>query len=218
MSEILNSDPVNFMLVKPDGVKFLFEIGEILKKSGVYCAHSQEISPSRLTILDHYPKSEDWLRKYGAKIVNARFLRHENDKVSDYDAEMYGSTILPSIIDYMTSGPMTACLLSFLKQDDGRDLFKVTREMLGDIEPSQAKLGTIRALGKAGTFSSFSQAWSCTEGPKAIYNIAHVSDDETHALKEASRFLPTTEVNVFFSNFLRRREIENNLCHGIRKD
>jgi nucleoside diphosphate kinase len=203
------TEQATFMMVKPDGLIYLNEINDLLKGSGL---DANETMSTRLTgaqVLSHYTKTDDWLCKYGARIVAARFGVSEG-QVKPFDARLYGGTIIPAIINYMTSGPIIISILTFAKENDGRDLFKVARDLLGNIEPKNAAKLTIRRFGVLSPFYSFEEAWQNPSGPVAIENIAHVSDSEEEAYREACLFLGREVADFYFRGYLQKLASDKN--------
>lgn len=200
-----------FMLIKPDGYMLESAITTLLNSSGICFCVYKVINPTKETILSHYNKAEEWKLKYGEKIARVRATIDGNENVSALDFKNYGDTILPAIADYMTSGPMIACLLTFSNERDERDLFRVTRELLGNIEPSEAELGTIRALARDSKFSSFLTAWKHEDRPVAIRNLAHIADSEKEAYREACLWFGTKKADIHFHNFLKKEAHEKAL-------
>ncbi len=204
---------VTFMLIKPDGYMLESGITNLLNSAGL-CFHVYKVvNPTRETILSHYNKSEEWELKYGEKIARARLIIDGNENIPSPDFKKYGDTILPAIADYMTSGPMIAVLLKFVDEKDRRDIFEVTRKLLGNIEPKEAEPGTIRSFAKNAPFSSFATAWSNLNGPVAIRNLAHISDSEREAYREACLFLGKREAGIWFSQ--KNEKVSNSTKDGL---
>lgn len=120
-------------------------------------------------------------RNLGEKIIQVlldvgmeqvAFIRQDKLTV-EHAIELYsvhvGSSFFVDLIDYITSGPLTICVMS------GENCIKQCRELVGNTNPIHAAPHTIRSI------------W----GISTRHNSIHCSDSEDSALKEIAIFFPT---------------------------
>ena len=167
-------------LMKPDGMKNEIKIIKYLKGTGLEIVHSQLVNVPRDSILQHYAKNKSWYEKYGARILRARLSLPDNTAVDPWLALKIGETIPDAIADYMAEKDMRAFVIS------GVNAISILRTLLGDTEPASAEKDTLRGMFSS---DSFLKAWTDPAGPRAIHNVAHASDSEAEALREARLFL-----------------------------
>ncbi len=185
-----------FVLVKPDGYpdKNFIKSLMIDEMDGVRtCNLQDDVYMTPEEVLKHYPKNTEWLKKYGSKICAAR-LKVKIEDVNSWDALLYGNTIMPALSSYMTSGIMSAMIFTYVSN---KDCFGMARNILGDVDPSKASVGSIRRLFSG---DSFEKAWTGNSGPRAIRNVCHISDSQEEAWREACMFLGKEKVYPFFSH------------------
>ena len=132
-----------FIAIKPDGVKRGF-IGKILQRF------------------------ED--KSY--KIVALKMLNVTKKKKKKHYAEHEGKAFYPSLIEYITSGPVVAMVL------EGENVVAGARHIMGKTNPDEADVGTIRG--------DFAQAKE--------YNIVHGSDSVESAKREIAIYFSEDEM------------------------
>jgi nucleoside-diphosphate kinase len=121
------------VLVKPDGVQRGL-VGEILAR----------------------------FERKGFKLVGLRLLSVPRDMAERHYAVHAGKPFYPSLVEFITSGPVAALAL------EGPDVIATVRRMVGKTMPNQAELGTIRGdLGVSG-----------------LRNLIHASDAPETAAEE----------------------------------
>ncbi|MCX8172243.1 MAG: nucleoside-diphosphate kinase [Archaeoglobaceae archaeon] len=98
-----------FVMVKPDGVQRGL-IGEVISR----------------------------LERKGLKIVAIKMLKIPKELAEEHYAEHRSKPFFPSLISYITSGPVVAMVV------EGKDAVKVVRKLVGATNPVDAEPGTIR--------------------------------------------------------------------------
>lgn len=132
-----------FIAIKPDGVKRGF-IGKILQRF------------------------ED--KSY--KIVALKMLNVTLEQAKKHYAEHEGKPFYPSLIEYITSGPVVAMVL------EGENVINGSRHIMGKTNPDEADVGTIR-----GDFAQVKE-----------YNIVHGSDSIESAKREIAIYFSEDEL------------------------
>ena len=132
-----------FIAIKPDGVKRGF-IGKILQRF------------------------ED--KSY--KIVALKMLNVTSEQAKKHYAEHEGKPFYPSLIEYITSGPVVAMVL------EGENVVSGARHIMGKTNPDEADVGTIR-----GDFAQVKE-----------YNIVHGSDSIESAQREIAIYFSENEL------------------------
>jgi nucleoside-diphosphate kinase len=74
----------------------------------------------------------------GFKLIAARFERLSESRVMEHYAEHVKKPFFPGLKAYITSGPC------FLMVFAGKDIVKISRDMIGSTNPAGAAPGTIR--------------------------------------------------------------------------
>eukprot|EP00297_Palpitomonas_bilix_P018903 CAMPEP_0113879136 /NCGR_PEP_ID=MMETSP0780_2-20120614/7068_1 /TAXON_ID=652834 /ORGANISM="Palpitomonas bilix" /LENGTH=143 /DNA_ID=CAMNT_0000865679 /DNA_START=66 /DNA_END=497 /DNA_ORIENTATION=+ /assembly_acc=CAM_ASM_000599 len=74
----------------------------------------------------------------GLKLVALKFVKPSREHLEKHYADLAGKPFFPSLIDYMTSGPVVAMVW------EGLNAAKVGRMMLGETNPQASLPGTIR--------------------------------------------------------------------------
>lgn len=133
------SEERTLVLIKPDGVARGL-MGEVFSHL--------ERKEYKITSLLMTEATEDQLRRHYAEKVNAPYF--------------------PEILEYMTSGPLVAMVVT------GTNIVKNFRAMAGVTNPSEAAPGTIRG--------DYGRNWE--DG--AVRNIVHSSDSVENAEREIS--------------------------------
>lgn len=134
-----------FFMIKPDGVKRGF-IGEVISR----------------------------IERRGFSIDRLEVRYADADILKRHYAELTDRPFFPTLVDYMTSGPVIIGVIS------GEEVISTWRTMMGSTNPKDALPGTIRG--------DFAQAPSPNQ---ATYNIVHGSDSPESA---------TREIAIWFNN------------------
>ena len=110
--------------------------------------------------------------KRGLRIVAAKMLHLDRDRVAGFYAEHEGKPFYDSLCEYMTSGPVVVQVLQ------GEDAVAVNRDLMGATNPAEAEAGTIRA-----DFADSIDA-----------NAVHGSDSLQSAEREIAYFFDTADL------------------------
>ncbi|SDD40246.1 Nucleoside diphosphate kinase [Sporomusa acidovorans DSM 3132] len=108
----------------------------------------------------------------GLLISALKLLQLTPDMAANHYAEHRGKPFYPSLVKFITSGPLVAMVLS------GPNAVKVVRTMMGSTNPVEALPGTIR--GDYATIMS--------------YNIVHGSDSAANATREIAIYFTKQEI------------------------
>jgi len=164
------------VLIKPDGVKrgLIGEIISRIEKRGLKIIALQMVQATPQQIDDHYPKSEEWMRRLGEKTLKnyKEFGIDAEKELGTSDTLEIGKMVRGWLIDYMTSGPIVKIVVK------GIHAIKMVRKIAGGSLPSEAEMGTIR-----GDFSVDSAA-AANRDKRAIHNIIHASETKEEAENE----------------------------------
>lgn len=135
-----------FVMVKPDGVQRGL-VGEIIVR----------------------------LERRGYRLIAAKMTRMTEELGAEHYAEHVGKPFFPSVISFMTSGPVVAMVW------EGSGVIQGVRSMMGATDPAQAAPGTIR-------------------GDLALYvgmNLVHGSDSEESARREIALWFGEAEIQSY---------------------
>ena len=113
--------------------------------------------------------------KKGLKIVAMKMMVIPKDVAENHYGEHKGKPFFPSLIDYITSGPVLAMVL------EGEDAVLMCRNMMGKTKPLESAPGTIRG--------DFAMVTGC--------NIIHGSDSVESAKREISIFFKPEELVTY---------------------
>lgn len=108
----------------------------------------------------------------GFKIVGLKLLRVSRELAERHYAEHVGKPFYPTLITYLTAGPVVAAVL------EGPGAIATVRTMLGKTNPLEAAPGTIR-----GDF-----------GVETERNLVHASDGAESASREIALFFSDNEL------------------------
>ncbi|MCD6123157.1 MAG: nucleoside-diphosphate kinase [Spirochaetales bacterium] len=106
------------------------------------------------------------------KIVAVKLMQISKELAEKHYAEHRGKDFYPSLIEYITSGPVVVMILQ------GTHAVKVIRKIAGATNPLEALPGTIR-----GDFALITQK-----------NVIHASDSPESAAREISLFFKEEEI------------------------
>ncbi len=115
------------------------------------------------------------LRRIEAKGYELVALRRQTPTpqvLAEHYAEHVDRPFYPSIVEYMTSGPLVAVVVS------GHRVVEGVRSLMGATDPTAAAPGTIRG--------DLGRDW----GTDAIENLVHGSDGEASAAREIAIWFP----------------------------
>ena len=174
------------LLVKPDGVKRGL-VGEVLKRiesRGLKIIALKMIQATEKQARKHYPGTDEWLIGMGNKTLEnyEKYGKNPIQEVGTNNPLEIGKKIYQWNVDYLTSGPMAAVLISGLHAID------MVRKIAGNTLPSKADMGTIR-----GDFSVDSPALA-NQNKRAIRNIVHASGDPTEAENEIKHWFSAKDI------------------------
>lgn len=115
------------------------------------------------------------LRRIEAKgygLVALSVLTPTREQLAEHYAEHAGKPFYEPLVDFMSSGPVTAAVI------EGEDCVKGFRSLAGATNPTDAAPGTIRG--------DFGRDW----GTKVQQNIVHGSDSTGSAAREIGIWFP----------------------------
>lgn len=165
------------VIIKPDGVKRAL-VGEIisrLEKVGLKIVALKMLFPTKDLVSKHYPDSRtEFLKGMGEKTLKVYqdFGKDPKEVFGTEEPAEIGRQINSWNIDFFTSGPVVALLLS------GRHAVENARSVAGATMPKDSLPGTIR-----GDFASDSAAYANPE-KRAVQNLVHVSGSAAEAQYE----------------------------------
>jgi nucleoside-diphosphate kinase len=128
-----------YIMVKPDGVQRGL-VGEIIKR----------------------------FEQRGFQLLAMKMIQPSTELLEDHYADLRSKSFFPSLIKYMSSGPVVCLVFS------GKNIVKIGRDMLGKTNPVESASGTIR-------------------GDFAVdigRNVCHGSDSVTSAEREIAIWFP----------------------------
>ncbi|KAG9264533.1 nucleoside diphosphate kinase, mitochondrial isoform X1 [Astyanax mexicanus] len=108
----------------------------------------------------------------GFQLVGLKMLQVSEELLSQHYASLHRKPFYPSLLRYMTSGPVVAMVW------EGHNVVKSTRMLVGNTNPAEADPGTLR-----GDFSIHISR-----------NIVHASDSPEVAQKEISLWFQRSEL------------------------
>ncbi len=117
-------------------------------------------------------KIEQRFEDAGLKIVASKMMHLSIDQAKGFYAEHDGKPFFDALIEFMTSGPVVVQVLA------GDNAIMLNRELMGNTNPKEADVGTIRA--------DFAESIDA--------NAVHGSDSPTSAEREINYFFDNTEI------------------------
>lgn len=114
----------------------------------------------------------DMILADGFTIRAMKMVHLSRNDASRFYAAHEGKPFLPSLIEFMTSGPVVAAVL------EREDAVASLRKLVGDTDPRLAAEGTVRRL----------------FGESVTRNAIHASDSDKSAHAELSRFFTESEI------------------------
>lgn len=173
------------VLLKPDAVKRGL-VGKILarfEEAGLKIVALKMVKISREFAENHYPNTPEWIRGMGEKTLKS-YREHGKDPIHELgtdDPREIGEMIKGWNVDYLTSGPIVACVI------EGAHAISVVRKLCGFTLPADADPGTIR-----GDFSTTSPVIA-NELKRAVRNLIHAAGDPEEAANEIAYWFPQGE-------------------------
>tara|TARA_B100001079_G_scaffold56724_1_gene47540 strand:- start:1777 stop:2193 length:417 start_codon:yes stop_codon:yes gene_type:complete len=117
-------------------------------------------------------KIEQRFEDAGLKIVASKMMHLSVDQAKGFYAEHDGKPFFDALIEFMTSGPVVVQVLA------GDNAIMLNRELMGNTNPKEADVGTIRA--------DFAESIDA--------NAVHGSDSPSSAEREINYFFDNTEI------------------------
>lgn len=117
-------------------------------------------------------KIEQRFEDAGLKIVASKMMHLSIDQAKGFYAEHDGKPFFDALIEFMTSGPVVVQVLA------GDNAIMLNRELMGNTNPKEANVGTIRA--------DFAESIDA--------NAVHGSDSPSSAEREINYFFDNTEI------------------------
>lgn len=177
------------LLIKPDGVKrgLIGDVISRIEKRGLKIIALKMIMSSREQARKHYPGTDEWLIGMGNKTLEnyEKYGKDPKKEMGTSDPLKIGKKIYEWNVDYLTSGPMVAMLIS------GVHAIDMVRKIVGHTLPSKADMGTIR-----GDFSVDSPALA-NSNKRALRNIVHASGNSEEAKNEIKHWFKEPEIHFY---------------------
>lgn len=161
------------VLIKPEAVKKGY-IGQIIlriESRGFRFDNMRLLNATKEQCLLHYNKDDVWCERQGQRKIDQGLTECES-------ALEVGRQILDQMSVYFMSGPLLAMIV------EGENCIERIHELVGATEPISAKPGTLR-----GDLSHDSYHIANQQN-RAIYNVAHSSENEHDALREIDIWFP----------------------------
>ncbi len=173
-----------FLMIKPDGVKrgLIGEVYKRIESSGLKIVAMKMIYPSKKQAEDFYPKNEEWLMNIGKK---GKKGYEDKGLKFKWDLKEYGLLVRSWLVNYLLSGPVVPSVI------EGPNAIEMIRKVVGNTEPRQAELGTIR-----GDFSIDSYDLA-NKLERPVKNIVHASTSKEDAEKEINFWFKKEEFSSY---------------------
>ncbi len=179
-------DERTLVFLKPDGVQRGL-VGDVLhrfERAGLKLVGVKMLLPTRELLERHYPKDESFLSKIGGKTREA-FASYGLDvkrETGTDDPLEIGRQVRGWLIDYVSSGPVVACVLQ------GIHAVSAVRKLVGDTLPFRAAPGTIR-----GDFAIDSPTVA-NLAKRPVRNLVHASGTVDEAATEIPLWFRPSEL------------------------
>jgi nucleoside-diphosphate kinase len=187
-----------FVIIKPDGVQrnMMGEIISRIERTGLKFTAMRFLVPTENQCWTHYNKDDVWFESKGAKILKQR---EDNKLPIEKSALEYGKDIIGQLVNFMTSGPVLACVI------EGNQAVGIVTKLVGGTEPLTSDVGTIR-----GDLTLDSYDLAGLDG-RAVRNLIHCSDKP----QEAER-----EIKIWFSEkeIIQYRSIQDQILYDVNLD
>lgn len=183
------SEERTLLLLKPDGVKRGL-VGEALRRveqRGLKIIALKMVQPDAKFITGFLPSTESWRIGMGEKTLDT-YRKYNKDPLKELgtaDALKIGGMIFEWLIDFWTSGPVVAVVVSGIHAID------MVRKIIGHTLPAQADMGTMR-----GDYSVDSPVLANMD-KRAIHNIVHASGDPAEAAHEVNYWFTEKEIHAY---------------------
>ncbi len=165
-----------FVMLKPDGVRkgLIGELIQRIEQRDLKIVALEMFQPEFSQIDEHYPKSEEWIRRLGKKSLHtyAQYDMDPKKELGTDDEEKIGQMVRAWLVEYMTSAPLVRMVVQGVHAVD------MVRKIVGPTMPYLAEMGTFR-----GDFSSDSPAIANSE-KRAVMNLSHASETPEEAEHE----------------------------------
>lgn len=178
------------VFIKPDGVKRGI-VGEIIhrfERMGLKIVAMKMLVPDRALLHKHYgTDKEETIKRLGGKTLTSyeQFGKDAKKELGTDDPLALGKMVVGWLLDYVSSGPVIAMLLS------GRHAVQNVINAAGPTMPVTAAAGTIR-----GDFSTDSAAYANDE-KRGVSNLVHVSGSIEEANFEKSLWFTPEEIHSY---------------------
>ena len=170
------------VVVKPDGLarRLTGRIIAQFEDAGLELGRLEWRYATRDLIERHYPNDESWLSAVGKKTLDdyERVGAQPEDGFGTADPVAIGRVIKSWLVDYLTSGPVVAMILS------GNDAVAIVRKICGATIPVMADPSSIR-----GRFSTDS-ATAANSQKRPVHNLVHSSGTLKEAEHEIGLWFP----------------------------
>jgi nucleoside-diphosphate kinase len=171
------------VLIKPEGVKRKM-VGRILQRFEDATLTIDEMKlmvASKELVEKHYPNDKAWTTLVGEKTLGTykQYGVNAKKELGTEDAYEIGKKVKGWLVDYISSGPIVAMVIS------GNHAVDNVRKLVGSTIPLNAAPGTIR-----GDFSVDSPDLANGE-KRPVQNLIHASGTVDEAEKEITLWFPS---------------------------
>tara|TARA_Y100000310_G_C20644632_1_gene795859 strand:+ start:137 stop:727 length:591 start_codon:yes stop_codon:yes gene_type:complete len=177
------------LIVKPDGVKrgLVGDVVTRIESRGLKIIAIKMVKATRNQAKIHYPGTDEWLIGMGNKTLEnyEQYNRSPKKELGTDDPLKIGKIIYKWNVDFLTSGPMVAIMISGIHAVD------MIRKIVGHTCPSKAEMGTIR-----GDYSVDSPTLA-NIGKRALHNLVHASGDQSEAKHEIKHWFGQSEIHDY---------------------
>jgi len=169
------------VILKPDSVQRSL-IGEIIgrfERVGLKFLAIKLVMPTAELAESFYPSSVEWFESVGNKTIKG--YEAKGMKLGKTALEQ-GKFVKKVLVDFMTSGPVVAMVLS------GNQSVGIVRKLIGSTEPLTSDVGTVR-----GDFTIDSYTAADMDG-RCIRNLVHASESTAEAEREIKIWFNEEEI------------------------
>ncbi len=163
----------SLIILKPDAVQRSL-IGEIIarfERKGLKVTGLKLAVATEEQVFAHYNKDDAWFLKKGEGVVKDR---ESAGLPIEKEAIEYGRDIIGGIAKYITAGPVVMMVV------EGHKATAVVTKLVGETEPAEAEVGTIR-----GDYTIDSYSLSAIDD-RAVRNLVHCSEDAEEGKRETA--------------------------------
>jgi nucleoside-diphosphate kinase len=170
------------VLIKPEGVKRKL-VGRILQRfedANLTIDEMKLMTASKELVTKHYPSDKEWTTLVGNKTLGTykQYGIDPKKEVGTDDAYEIGLQVKKWLVDYISSGPIVAMVIS------GNHAIDNVRKIVGPTIPLNAAPGSIR-----GDFSIDSPDVANAE-KRPVQNLIHASGNLEEAKQEIELWFP----------------------------